>query len=320
MTDAHQDIQSIKVACVGAGNVGRSWAIVFAKAGCLVTLYDISADSLARAKIAIKVSLDDLVANGLLDDATTTFARLFFTTDMAQAVADVDYVQESIVENVEAKREIFSALGQHTRSDTILASSTSAIAPSLFADAAAAPERCLVAHPLNPPHVIPVVELCPAEETTPFAMERAQHILASAGMEPVVLKREIDGFVLNRLQTAVMAEAFHLIGSGVCSPMDIETAMTKGLARRWAFIGPFMTGHLNASHGYREYYEALGPMFRRLAEDLDPQYPWTAESVAAVRDAMESQVPVDQVGEAQVKRDQRLMQLTEHLGKHNGDD
>lgn len=305
------------VACVGAGNVGRSWAIVFARAGYRVHLYDISEVSLTQARETIKSSLHDLQVNELIDDSAAIFERIAFTTDLASAVANAAYVQESIVERVEAKREIFATLGTVAPPGAVLASSTSAIAPSKFADAASGPHRCLVAHPLNPPHVIPVVEICPAPDTDSETVEAATRILRGAGMEPVILSREKEGFVLNRLQAAVMAEAFHLIGSGVCTPADIETAMTKGLARRWAFLGPFMTGHLNASGGYQDYIDSLGPMFRALAEDLKPDHPWTAESIAAVRETMEATIPTDRVGEGQAWRDQRLMQLTRHLAKQD---
>ena len=302
------------VACIGAGNVGRAWAIVFARAGCEVTLYDSAAGAVEQHALpAIQQSLRDLAAAGWVDDAAPILARIHATDSLPSAVCGATYVQESVKEDLATKRAVFAQLGQHAPPETILASSTSAIPGSQFLDAAAQAERCLVAHPVNPPYLIPLVEVCPAPFTTPAVVDRCTEFLRRVGQQPILVRREVPGFILNRLQFTLVAEALHLVGEGYCEPDDIDKVLKHGLAMRWAFIGPFEVAHLNATGGFAGFIDNLGDMMRTLARDAKTDYNWGPELVAAIHHELAKKTPVEQIAPRQAWRDRRIMALRTHL-------
>jgi 3-hydroxyacyl-CoA dehydrogenase len=303
----------MRVACIGVGNVGRSWAIVFARAGCDVVIWDADADSIARARPSIGKSLVDLNAAGLLPDIDGTLARIRAADSLAAAVADADYIQESVSENVAVKQAVFTQIDLSAGPDAIIASSTSAIPGSAFLEHIAGRARCVIAHPVNPPHIIPLVEICGAPWTAAQAVERTRAIMAEVGQAPVVLNREIDGFLLNRLQWALLGEALHLVGEGVCSPEDIDSVLTNGLALRWAFIGPFEVGHLNATQGLNGYFTVLKDAIARVQRDLRTDYPPDERTVALAHNALARRIPVDAIPDRQAWRDRRLMSLRQYL-------
>ena len=189
------------VAVIGAGLVGRAWAMVFARAGWRVRVHDRDAAQLRAAQTFIAMSLDEQAEFGLVADPDA-------------ARAGVDWVQESLPETLEVKREAFAALDRLAPAGAVLASSTSAIPASRFTENLRGRARCLVAHPVNPPHLVPIVELCGAPWTSPGVIERAQRVYAEAGQVPIVVLREIDGFILNRLQGALLSEAMRLVEAG----------------------------------------------------------------------------------------------------------
>jgi len=302
-----------KVTCVGAGKVGRSWAVAFAAGGCSVNLFDVSSQSLAMSIEAIAATAGSLQEFGLIEDADALVERVNTIKTLEDAVDGVGLIQESIAENLEIKCKVLNQLDATAAPNVIIASSTSALKPDDFMGVSRYPERCIVAHPLNPPHAIPVVELCPSSQTSDETVSAALQFYRSIGMSPITLKRPIDGFILNRLQAAVLAEAFYLIDENYCDPEDIEIAMTDGLARRWAFIGPLMTGHLNASKGYREYIQLLGSTFRRIADDLKPTHRWTDELFERVHADLSRLTPEDEILSSQLQRDRNLLALAKHL-------
>ena len=211
------------------------------------------------------------------------------------------------------KRAVFAQLGQHAPPETILASSTSAIPGSQFLDAAAQAERCLVAHPVNPPYLIPLVEVCPAPFTTPAVVDRCTEFLRRVGQQPILVRREVPGFILNRLQFTLVAEALHLVGEGYCEPDDIDKVLKHGLAMRWAFIGPFEVAHLNATGGFQGFVDNLGDMMRTLARDAKTDYNWGPELVATIHHELVKKTPVEQIRPRQAWRDRRIMALRTHL-------
>jgi 3-hydroxyacyl-CoA dehydrogenase, NAD binding domain len=206
------------VAIVGAGLIGRSWAIVFARAGWEVRLTDPSAEALAAAPRLIREGLDELAGYNLVDNAAEAASRVSVAGPLNEAAAGVDLVQENGPERVEDKRRIFAELDQAAPADAVLASSTSAIVASKFTEGLVGRARCLVAHPVNPPHLVPIVELCGAPWTSPEIVARARGIYEAVGQAAITVNREIEGFVLNRLQVALLAEAFRLAGEGVVHP------------------------------------------------------------------------------------------------------
>lgn len=262
--------------------VGRSWAVVFAKAGYSVRLCDQDGAALTAAQEFVSETERLYAAAGLIGEAEDLSRHIEYTSDLGSALSDATYVQENIVENVIVKRELFQRMGLLTRPETVLASSTSSISGSEFMGPAELGRRCLVAHPLNPPHLIPLVEICPTRWTDPAAVAYAKQLLARAGQSPIVLRREVDGFVANRLQVALLREAFHLIGEGVCSADEIDRALLDGLALRWAVNGPIEAASFNAVGGFgiymRKYREALD----RIAEGIDVRYPLSDELIDRV--------------------------------------
>ncbi|WP_416906847.1 MAG: 3-hydroxyacyl-CoA dehydrogenase [Polymorphobacter sp.] len=287
------------VAVIGVGNVGRSWAVVFARAGLRVRLWDADPAAIARAQ--------PLIGEALAEMPTAALARITAHASLAEALAGALWVQESVAERLEVKQALFAEMDALADPQAILASSTSAIPGSQFMAALPGAARCLVAHPVNPPHLIPLVELCGTPATAADTLARADALMAAVGQSPVQLAHEVEGFLLNRLQWALMGEALHLVGEGLCSPADIDRVMTDGLARRWSFIGPFMVAHLNASAGVRGYYAGLAEAIGRVQASLRTDYPPSPALVDRLAEALEAQVPVDEIAARQAWRDKMLL-------------
>ena len=275
----------MQIAVIGAGLIGRAWAIVFARAGWQVRLTDTDAATFARAPGLLAESCRDLQAAGLLDDPAAALARIHPVPTLEAAVAGVDLVQECGPEQLAAKQALFAALDAAAPADAILASSSSAIVASLYTEGLAGRARCLVAHPVNPPHLVPIVELCPAPWTDPAVVARARTLYEAAGQVPVALTREVEGFVVNRLQGALLTEALRLVGEGVISPQDLDKCIADGLGLRWAFIGPFATIEMNAPGGIPDYCARFGGFYRRLAAEPAPPTVWDAPTAARVAEA-----------------------------------
>jgi L-gulonate 3-dehydrogenase len=253
-----------RVGIVGAGLIGRSWAIVFARAGWTVSLFD-PAEGVATGAVPLIVAeLNALARLGLVDDPAAAAKRVKGVKRLDEAVADADFVQENGPEDADAKIKIFAELDRCSPRDTILASSTSAIVASRFTEKLVGRDRCLVAHPVNPPHLVPVVELCGAPWTNPDVIARARSIYESIGQVPVIVRREVEGFILNRLQGALLAEAFRLVGEGYVSPQDLDHTIKNGLGLRWSFMGPFETIELNAPGGIPDYCARYTGFYKRL--------------------------------------------------------
>lgn len=297
------------IACIGVGNVGRAWAVVFARAGLRVCLFDADTNAVRdRALPAVRETLELLSANSFIDEPIDTImGRLSVAESVADAVGEADYVQESVREDTELKREVFAEVAAHASSTALLASSTSAIMGSEFLGDLPAPERALVAHPVNPPSLIPLVELCGTRWTSETSLDRARAFLEQVGMRPIHVKKEIDGFILNRLQYTLVAEAMHLVGEGYCSPEDIDRVMTDGLALRWASIGPFATAHLNATAGFQGFVDQLGPMMKKMGRDAKTDYDWGNGLAAEIHAAIAQDFPVSEIDQWQRWRDERIL-------------
>src|SRR3954464_3872210 len=242
-----------RVAIIGSGLIGRAWAMVFARAGWDAAIYDAVGGVADKALGLVVEGLKELAKHCLVDDPKAVGARGRAATSVADALDGASYVQENVPETVEAKRAIFAEMDALAASDAILASSSSAIVPSLFSENLAGRARCLVAHPVNPPHLVPIVELLGAPWTAPETIAGAKEVYESIKQVPIVVRREIEGFILNRLQGALLAEAFRLVGEGYVSPQDLDKTIKDGLGLRWSFMGPFATIELNAPGGMADY-------------------------------------------------------------------
>jgi len=301
-----------RVAVIGAGLVGRAWAMVFARAGAQVALYDSAPAALKGAMKAIGVSLADMKRAGLVKDPRAIIGRIRLEPDLAAAVHDAEYVQENAPERIEVKQQVFRLLDRLAPKATVLASSTSTIQPSLFTDDLNGRARSLVAHPVNPPYLVPVVELSGASWTAPATIKRARAILQWAGMAPVEVLKEIDGFILNRLQMALLNEAFRLVDGGFVTPADLDTTIKDGLGLRWAFMGPMETIDLNAADGTAGYLQRYGAVIRRLDKDMKARPDWDDALGDRLHAERRRASPLSRHGKAQAWRDRRLMALLVH--------
>jgi 3-hydroxyacyl-CoA dehydrogenase len=301
-----------QVAIIGAGLIGRSWAIVFARAGWDVALQDSAPGQAEHAKAAVKAGLADLAAHGLLDDPDGAAARVRVALDLASGLARADFVQENLPETVEAKLAIFRELDRLAPKHVVLASSTSAIVASRFTEDLPGRARCLVAHPVNPPHLVPLVELVGAPWTAPETVARARETYEKVGQVPIVVRREIDGFVLNRLQGALIAEAFRLVGEGYVSPQDLDKTVKDGLGLRWSFLGPFATIELNAPGGVADYCARYAGFYRRLQADPAGPEVFAPERIERILDEWSGDASRERLEARTRWRDQRLAALLAH--------
>lgn len=299
-------------AIIGAGLVGRAWAMVFARAGWTVHMYDAAPGQVEAAQVFIADSLAEQQAMGLCDDAKAAAARILPVATLEDAVAGAAWVQESLPEILAVKIEVYAALDRAAAPGTVLASSTSAIPASQFTENLEGRARCIVAHPVNPPHLVPVVELCGAPWTTRATLDRAYAVMTDVGQVPVVIKRELSGFVLNRLQGALLTEAMRMVAEGYITPADLDKTISAGLGLRWSFLGPFATIELNAPGGVPDYCARYAEFYRQLAKVPAGPEVWSADNAALVADAMGTSFNAAQRDARMQWRDRRLMALARH--------
>ena len=246
------------VAVIGVGVIGRSWLRVFTRAGCETRAWDPNADTLTRALAWHDEEQPDGSSTG----------RLLRCNSLEEALDRVEYVQENGPESLEQKQRIYAELDRVASSETILASSTSAIDMTEIARDLAGASRCVVAHPVNPPHVVPVVEVLGGERTRPAVVQQTAAFMRAVGQKPVVLNTFVPGFLLNRLQVALLREAISLVDRGVADTEAIDAVVQHGLGLRWALLGPFGVANTNADGGVREYLERFGGSLAMLMNDL----------------------------------------------------
>ena len=301
-----------QVAVIGAGLIGRAWSIVFARAGFGVALWDPFPQAVQPALDFIAERLPELKENGLLkDEPTAVMARIRPVQTLADALGDAVYVQENGPERVAIKIPLFAEMDRLARPDAVLASSTSGIPASAFTEGLKGRARCLVAHPVNPPYLIPLVEICPAPWTDAATVARTRAIMTQAGQVPATVKKEIDGFALNRLQGALLAEAFRLVADDVISPADLDALVKHGLGLRWSFMGPLETIDLNAPGGLADYCDRYGPLYAKMQAQMTP-LEWDAGLVGKLQDARRAELPANMQPVRQAWRDGRLMALLAH--------
>jgi 3-hydroxyacyl-CoA dehydrogenase len=302
-----------KIAIIGSGLVGRSWAISFARAGHDAFLWDAEQGAAEKAIDYIAQVLPDLQANDLLRGSSPdqVLGRLHVAKTAEEALKGAIYAQESTPERVEIKREVYARLDALADLETVLASSTTALLPSSFTEGLKGRARCIVAHPINPPYVIPAVEVVPAPWTSSEVVTRTADLLRSIGHVPVVMQKELDGFLVNRLQGALLHEAFRLVAEGYAGVEDIDACLRDGLALRWSFIGPFETIDLNAPGGVRDYVARYGPAFARIAAGVVP-IDWTGAVLDKVEAERRGQLPATALAARTAWRDRRLMALAAH--------
>lgn len=298
------------VAIVGAGSIGTGWAIVFAAAGRPVRLYDTAPPRLTDSLAEIRARLDDLDSFGLLAEPPAAIhARVTATPELAPAVAGAGHVQECVPELLDLKREVFAALDALAPPACPIASSSSFLTASLLADDLPGRARCLVVHPGNPPYLLRVAEIVPAPFTDPAALAATERLLQEAGILPVRVAREVEGFVFNRLQGAVLREAYCLVRDGVASVADIDRLVRDGLGLRWSVVGPFETVDLNSRGGIAAHARRMGPAYARMGAERGQHDPWTDALVARVTAVRRAELDLADWGARVAWRDRALMAL-----------
>lgn len=302
------------VAVIGAGSIGIAWAVVFASAQVRVRLFETD-DAVRRGALGeVETVLSALSDAGLLDEPVgDVLRRVSLHDSLAATVTGADFVQECVIEDIEVKRELFAELDRITPPGVVLASSTSTIMASLFAAEVPGRDRCLVVHPANPPYFLRVAEIVPARFTSAEAIESARALLVEVDMTPVVLNREIEGFAFNRLQGAMLREAYCLVRDGILSASDLDTLVRDGLGLRWSVIGPFTTSELNTRGGIRRHAEIIGPVYARIGVQRGTDDPWTPETIELVANEIEQRLPHATWEENVRERDRAMIRLASLL-------
>jgi len=298
------------IGIVGSGSIGVAFAIVFARAGFSVRVYDPDPARRSAVPGEVELRLRDLQSFDLIAEAPEAIAaRVSVVPTLEETVAGAVLVQECAPEKLPLKQKLFADLDRLAAPETILASSSSALLPSSFTEDLPGRARCLVGHPGNPPYLISVIEIVTAPFTGEATIARSEEIYRAVGLSPVRIKKEIEGFVFNRLQGAVLREAYCLVRDDVVSVEDVDVIMRDGLGLRWSVVGPFETADLNARGGIASHADKVGDTYARMGAERGQHDPWTPDLVAKVEKARRAALPLDRWDERVAWRDRSLMEL-----------
>jgi ketoreductase RED1 len=298
-----------QVAVTGAGLIGISWAALFLANGLRVRVFDPRKDLEQAVRDGLAASVSALRRLGYTMDGYEQ--RLEIEPDLEAATHDADLVQESCPEQIDFKREFFASIEKFVKPNALMFSSTSSLRATDIARDMKNPGRMMVGHPFNPPHVMPLVEIVPGKNTVPEAVEEAVAFYRALGKAPVVLHREINGFVGNRLQAAVLRESMYLVQQGVVSVEELDTLVPNSLGLRWASVGPFKGIHLGGGPGgIAHFLTHLGPMFQGLFDEMGDAHinPETTAELAKQADAAYGPMPNPRMAS---ERDQKQLGILE---------
>ncbi|XP_062134136.1 lambda-crystallin homolog [Drosophila sulfurigaster albostrigata] len=304
-----------KIGIVGSGLIGRAWAMLFAAAGYRVQLYDILETQVDGALLEIQKELHSLKAKGALRGQLSPeaqFELISGCTDLKQLVENALHIQECIPEQLQLKRDLYAQLDEVLESQTVVASSTSTFMPSLYTEGLKQRSQMLVAHPLNPPYFIPLVELVPAPWTNKETVESTRQLMLALGQRPVVLNREVQGFATNRIQYAILNEVWRLVGGGIISVEDVDRVLSDGLGLRYALLGSLETAHLNAPGGVADYFQRFGGEIAAVSASYGPTPDMRneGETLAEIARQCEELVPLEKLQQRRATRDEFLTRLS----------
>jgi 3-hydroxypropionate dehydrogenase (NADP+) len=282
-----------KVACVGAGLIGQGWATLFSSAGLEVILQDVTETVLQRSIEAVKSNLRFLEANKLLKqgEADVALKKIKMSTLIGEAVRDADYVQESVPDNYDFKKQVFREMDIAAPDHAILASSSSGLLMTEIQKATLKPQRCILVHPALPVYLLPLVEIVGGEQTDRETATVACDFMKRLGKTPVLLKREVPGYIINRLQAALLREAIDLVDKGVASAEEVDKAFCMGVGLRDPIIGPFLRIHL-AGDGVERFIENFSQSYRNRWETMET---WTSIPPSAVKKIVDGVKEMDVV-------------------------
>ncbi len=297
-----------RIAIVGTGVIGASWAAEFLAKGFDVIATDPAPNAEANLRKYVDTAWPALTAMGLADNGSRD--RLSFTLDMKNAVSGADLVQENGPERKDFKIQLFAEMDAATPPDSIIASSSSGLTMSVMQSACKHPERCVIGHPFNPPHMIPLVEVVGGEKTSPDVVRRAIEFYASIGKKPIHLRKEVVGHVANRLQAAIYREVVNLINLGVVDVADADTAVCWGPGLRWGVMGPTMLFHLGGGQGgIQHFMEHLSGPVAMWWKALGAFTEWPEGSKERIVAGVTKQTDGRTVDELAQMRDEVLLEL-----------
>eukprot|EP01084_Bolivina_argentea_P172202 298311_1 len=319
-----------KIVIIGSGLIGVNFSVLFARAGYNVTMYDIKESQLEQAmndlkndKLPLMQKYDMLFGKS----ADNVFRNISITTNLRDALTNAIFIQECIPENLIWKQDLFAKIGNTLTSinggnNCIISSSTTSIRPSkLIKKMRMNSENLIVSHPVNPPMAIPLIEICPHPNTNKFVINKTREIMTRIGLKPCVMKKEAAGFVLNRLQYALLQAAYQIVDEGIADPEDVDMTVKHGLGLRWSFMGPFETIHLNAPNGVNDYCErytkgmhhVLSLMFKPDKNGNESYEHWTPQIWNKIHNDIENNIcKVNELKDRCEWRDSRLLNLAVH--------
>tara|TARA_B100001250_G_scaffold65438_1_gene51884 strand:- start:4366 stop:5298 length:933 start_codon:yes stop_codon:yes gene_type:complete len=266
------------IGVIGGGLIGASWAAIFSKSGFNVFVYDPFPDVFDTYKSRVTSFLEELKSIDETINVEESLNRIIENVTIEDLCSNVEYIQESAPEILSVKQELFAKLDNLAPEEVVIGSSSSAMPISSITQNLKGQHRCIITHPANPPHLIPCVEICPGENTSKKTIEKTKEIFTASGASIVNVKKEIDGFILNRLQGALLNEAMRLYSDGYASSDEIDATIRDGLGLRWAFMGPFETIDLNAPGGIKDYISRYGPIFVEMAKNQTKIPDWSEEA------------------------------------------
>jgi len=252
--------QRYRVACVGAGIMGHSWATLFSVKGYQVELQDVSEENLARAQTWMETALELLAEKNVIQESEVeqSLSRVSTTTDLGEAIGEADFVLESVYEDYATKKTIFAEMDAHAPEDAILATGSSRLLVTEIQKAAHRPERCVGAHGFNPPHLVPLVEIVPGDSTSPETVEKTRALMEEIGKTPIVVRKEVAGYLGNRIQGAVLQAARDIVESGIATVEEVDQAVSEGIGLRWALYGPYAVTYFNTPSHLIDSYRLSG--------------------------------------------------------------
>ena len=297
------------IGVIGGGLIGASWAAIFSKSGFNVFVYDPYPDVFDTYESRVTSFLEELKTIDETINVEESLNRINANVTIEDLCSNVEYIQESAPEILSVKQELFAKLDNLAPEEVVIGSSSSAMPISSITQNLKGQHRCIITHPANPPHLIPCVEICPGENTSNRTIEKTKEIFIASGASIVNVKKEIDGFILNRLQGALLNEAMRLYSDGYASSDEIDATIRDGLGLRWAFMGPFETIDLNAPGGIKDYISRYGPMYIEMAKNQTKIPDWSEEAGKKLEIERRKILGHDELDDRAKKRNQLLKSL-----------